>query len=198
MVSSSAATIVITLHLSICVDLYQPTLRWACDLKECKHLYTPADLLKLEACSLDVAPNPLSVPTTLPVDQWEPFLHSHPDREFAAYIRRGLKDGFRVGVPSTYREKLKPASRNHLFANAIPDEVSRHLSAEIRAGRLRPIGGACHISPIGMVPKSGFTPKWRLIVDLSSQRNASVNDGISPDLCLLKYATIDCALHFIR
>lgn len=179
------------------VDLHQLTLRWACNLKDGRHLYT-ADLLELEACGSGVASNPLSVPTTLPVDQWEPFLRSHPDREFAAYIRRGLKDGFRVGVPLNYREKLKPASRNHPSANAVPDEVSRHLSAEISAGRLRPVSGACHISPIGMVPKSGFPPKWRLIVDLSSPRNASVNDGISPDLCSVKYATVDCALLFIR
>ena len=184
-VRSSAATIVITFPLSICADLHQLTLRWACNLKDGKHLYT-TDLLKLEACSLDTASNPVSVPTTLPVDQWEPFLHSHPNHEFAAYIRRGLRGRFRVRVPSNYREKLKPASRNHPSANAIPNEVSRLLSAEISAGRLRPLGGACHISPIGMVPKSGFPPKWRLIVDLSSPCNASVNDGISPDLCTLE------------
>ena len=133
------------------MDLHQLILCWACNLKEGKHLYT-TDLLKLEACSPDIASNPVSVPTTLPVDQWESFLHSHPDRELAAYIRRGLRDGFRVGVPSNYRKKLKVASRIHLSANTIPNEVSCILSAEISVGRLRPIGGACHISPVGMVP----------------------------------------------
>ena len=36
------------------------------------------------------------------------------------------------------------------------------------------------ISPFGVIPK-GHTPgKWRLIVDLSSPKGGSVNDGIPP------------------
>ena len=47
-----------------------------------------------------------------------------------------------------------------------------------------------HCSPIGLVPK-GATGKWRLIVDLSSPHDRSVNDGIDPALCLLEYVTVD-------
>ena len=161
-----------------------PSLRWACNLAGGSYLYT-ADLLELEACGPVSVPYPLPVPTTHPrpsgllPEQWEPFLHTHPDREFVAYISRGLKHGFRIGVPSEHRNILRSASRNHPSANAVPDEVSRHLSAEVSAGRLRPISGACHVSPIGMVPRSGLPRRWRLIVDLSSPRSTSVNDGIN-------------------
>ncbi len=49
-----------------------------------------------------------------------------------------------------------------------------------------------HASPIGVIPKK--TPgKWRLIVDLSAPRGSSVNDGVDPQLCSLKYATVDMA-----
>ena len=47
-----------------------------------------------------------------------------------------------------------------------------------------------------MIPKS--TPgKWRLILDLSSPRGASVNDGISPELCHLQLASVDDAVQLI-
>lgn len=176
------------------------TLRWACSLEGNRHLYT-ADLLKLEACGSVAAPDQSTGPALksccLPLDHWEPFLHTHPDHAFAAYIRRGLRDGFRIGVPPEHRSQLRPAVRNHPSANAAPKEVARQLSVEVNAGRLRPAEGACHISPIGLVPKSGHPHKWRLIVDLSSPRTASVNDGIHTDLCSLKYAAIDQALLFI-
>ena len=41
-----------------------------------------------------------------------------------------------------------------------------------------------------MIPKSE-PGKWRLIVDLSSPKGASVNDGISKELCSLSYVHVD-------
>ena len=46
----------------------------------------------------------------------------------------------------------------------------------------------CHISPFGVIPKKVKPGKWRLIVNLSSPMNASVNDGIDRDI---SYITID-------
>ena len=47
------------------------------------------------------------------------------------------------------------------------------------------------VSPFGVILK-GHTPgKWRLIVDPSSPKGSSVNDGISLDLCSLSYISID-------
>ena len=49
----------------------------------------------------------------------------------------------------------------------------------------------CYISPFGVIPKKSNPEKWRLIVDLSSPHNASVNDGINKDMCRVSYITID-------
>ena len=53
-----------------------------------------------------------------------------------------------------------------------------------------------HVSPMGLVPKN-HPDKWRLIVDLSSPHDQSVNDGISADLCSLRYALVDNAVEII-
>ncbi len=46
---------------------------------------------------------------------------------------------------------------------------------------------------LGM-PKSHQVNKWRMIVDLSSPRGHSINDGISQELSSLKYAKVDDAV----
>ena len=55
----------------------------------------------------------------------------------------------------------------------------------------------CHISPIGLIPKSNQPGKWRLIVDLSSPGGSSINDAINPELCSLSYASVDNAVRKI-
>ena len=46
-----------------------------------------------------------------------------------------------------------------------------------------------HVSPFGVILKS--EGKWRLIVDLSSPKGGSVNDGIRKELCSLSYMSVD-------
>ena len=48
-----------------------------------------------------------------------------------------------------------------------------------------------HFSPIGVIPKKNRPGKWRLIVDLSSPRGFSINDGVSSDLSTLSYTSVD-------
>ena len=52
-------------------------------------------------------------------------------------------------------------------------------------------GYVIHVSPLGINPKKNRPGKWRLIVDLSSPKGRSVNDGIDSNLCSLQYATVD-------
>ena len=65
-----------------------------------------------------------------------------------------------------------------------------YLSKEVSLGRvIGPIHPAVlpagtQVSPFGVIPKSSQPGKWRLIVDLSSPTNKSVNDGIDPELYL--------------
>ena len=51
---------------------------------------------------------------------------------------------------------------------------------------------------MGLVPKPYQANKFRLIVDLSHPAGASVNDGISPTLCSLRYTLVDEAVSIIK
>ena len=46
------------------------------------------------------------------------------------------------------------------------------------------------VNPFGVIPKSE-PGKWRLIVDLSSPKGGSVNDGICKDWCAISYLSVD-------
>lgn len=130
-----------------------------------------------------------------------PFLSSHPDRIFAAYIYDGLTNGFRIGY-SNHLSELGLGGTNHPSSMALPAAVQERIAAEVGAGRLLgPLPAhmlpLVHVSPIGMVPKA-HTDKWRMIVDLSHPPGGSVNDGIYSNLCSLCYASVDKAVSIIR
>ena len=48
-----------------------------------------------------------------------------------------------------------------------------------------------------MIPKPHQPGKWQLIVDLSHPKGNSVNDGIPPELCSLRYVSVDDAVKVI-
>ena len=83
-----------------------------------------------------------------------------------------------------------------------PQPVNDYLATELAAGRIvgpfepheLPNG---QVSRFGVIPKANQPGKWRLIVDLSSPNGYSVNDGIAPELCSLKYASVDQAVENI-
>ena len=71
--------------------------------------------------------------------------------------------------------------------------IEEYLKNEVRLGRvLGPLEPRSHprvqINRFGLVPKNHQPGKWRLIVDL---RGASVNDGVEPELCSMKYTSVD-------
>ncbi len=87
-----------------------------------------------------------------------PFLASHPDRSFAAYIRDGLSDGFRIGFDRG-NTQLRSCSSNHPSALANEQVVQERITAEVAAGRLHgplppQMFTQVHTSPMGLVPKS--------------------------------------------
>ena len=112
----------------------------------------------------------------------------HPDREFVEYLLQGIQEGFLIGF--NYQECVcKPAAGNMKSA-------SEYLANEREAGRLLgPLAQketeGVQISPFGVIPKSHQLGKWRLILDLSSPKGRSVNDGISRQLCSLSYLAVD-------
>ena len=50
---------------------------------------------------------------------------------------------------------------------------------------------------IGVIPKPHQPGKWRLITDLSSPKSGSANDGVSPGLCSVSYASVDDAVRCV-
>ena len=113
----------------------------------------------------------------------------------ASYVVNGIKHGFRVGYD--HSKTLRNCTDNMISARQHPDVVSDYLTQEVLLNRMVVIPPEqvpyihCHISPFGVIPKRGKPGKWRLIVDLSSPHNASVNDGIDKDMCSISYTTVD-------
>ena len=71
------------------------------------------------------------------------------------------------------------------------------MDTERRLGRVvlleDALAQSVQTSPFGVIPKRGKPNNWRLILDLSSPIGHSVNDGIDPARCSLKYTSIDQA-----
>ena len=173
-------------------------LRWM-GISNGHYMYTQ-DLLDLDSHR---PPLPISWctrgPSPLRLDRLQGFLCHFPDPQFAAYLAYGLSGGFRLGFSRTTH--LQSVYRNHPSSTENPQTITDHLSSEREAGRIvGPLPSLTrlhiHVSPMGLVPKN-HSDRWRLIVDLSSPRGHSVNDGISSDLCLLRYASLDNAVEIV-
>ncbi len=134
--------------------------------------------------------------TPLRSEMWARALQRHPDREFVAYLLRGMRSGFRIGFTQT---TVRSARRNMLSAEQNPEVVDKYLAREREAGRvIGPLPAnltGVHVSRFGVIPKPHQPGRWRLIVDLSHPKGTgmSVNDGIDPALCSLAYTSTDDA-----
>ena len=144
-----------------------------------------------------------SLSPPLQPEAWRTALSTIPDHQFTQYLLRGITHGFRVGVNEG--ATLKPAHRNLKSAYDHPEIISAYLQREVELGRMQVIPPAAglhppflQLSPFGAIPKKHKPGKWRLIVDLSSPHNASVNNAISSDLCSVSYTSIDDAVQLVR
>ena len=158
------------------------------------------DLIQIESKGAPLPPPGYSRgPSPLNITVMSAYLHSYPDQQFAGYIYRGLQYGFHIGFD--HSSPLRTTPRNHPSSRENPAVITAYIRDELRAGRLvGPLGqsllSGVQTNPVGLVPKSHGS-KWRMIVDLSSPRGLSVNDGISPHMCSLQYASIDDAVQVI-
>ena len=124
------------------------------------------DLLAIDSChppGSGVPPSSLALSRTatpLKAEKWEEALASYPDKRFTQYILSGIRKGFRIG-----------------------------FDYQSFASNLRPTSRNMR-SAYGVIPKKSSPGKWRLIVDLSSPTDGSVNDGIAQPLCSLSYPTV--------
>ena len=141
-----------------------------------------------------------AITTPLIVDHWRLALQNHPDVQFREYILQGLIHGFHIGFNRNH--PCKSATENMRSALANPQPVDEYLATELAAGRVvgpftsEQVIGA-QVSRFGVIPKHNQPNKWRLILDLSSPKGYSVNDGISSGVCSLSYASVDDAVQEI-
>ena len=163
------------------------------------HYQYTTDLLKLEECvrssPRQIPPQACVVTTPLSYAQWQEALALHPDRLFVQYLLTGISQGFRIGYDRS--SSLRQSQGNMQSAIRHSEPVVEYLETEIRAGRVvGPLDDMPFVktSRFEVIPKRSQQGKWRLILDLSSPHNNSVNDGISKELCSVKYATVDQAV----
>lgn len=124
---------------------------------------------------------------------WAEALADHPDPLFASYIIEGIREGLWVGCSS--QAGLRSVSRKLLSTEEHKEVVEQYIEKEVSLGRIvGPITGRpleeVHISPFGVIPKK-TVGKWRLITDLSSPQNGSVNETISEEVASLHYVSVD-------
>ena len=141
-----------------------------------------------------------TVNTPLRADAWALALHPHPDHAFVSYLVEGIRHGFHVGLGGTV--SLRSAKRNMGSAVQNAEVVSEYLAKERLAGRVlgpvaRVVRDSVHLNRFGVIPKPHQPGKWHLIVDLSHPKGASVNDGVSRELCSLTYASVDDAAKLV-
>ena len=89
------------------------------------------------------------------------------------------------------------------ISKAHADNVSAYIREEVKAGRLigpveRELAPTCHINPLGIISKPHQLGHWRMIVDSSSPRGHSINEGISATQCSLHYASVDAVVKIAR
>ena len=147
----------------------------------------------------------LKINTPLKLDAWRDLLASYPDQVFAAFLRRGIQEGFRIGIPPDFQ--CTPTPRNLRSALEHPAVVQAYLDREVQLGcmaRLSPEDMAAvgplglQVSPCGVIPKRNRPDKWRLIVNLSAPLGASANDAIDQELSSVAYTSIDDAGRLIN
>ncbi len=134
------------------------------------------------------------IKTPMRSDIWVKELSHHPDRVLVDKIVEGLTDGFRLGFDPR-RVILVEKEGNMLSAAEHPDIISEYLAGELEMGHITKAGTAhearrmdIHCGPFGVIPKKR---KFRLILNLSSPADHSVNDGIQKELANLTYVTVD-------
>ena len=149
--------------------------------------------------SLPFRPLPLGVVSPINVEVLERYLSEFPCPGTREYLVNGFRHGFDIGFrgnfsdPNARPRNLKSARDN--FAK-VTEAVVKELNRGHTSGPFPfPPFPQTHCSPIGAAPKPDGSA--RLILDLSSPRGESVNDGISREEFRCKYSKFDDAVSIV-
>ena len=144
-------------------------------------------------------PLPLYVVSPIKVDVLERFLVGYPCPSTRRYLITGFRYGFDIGFRGSFDDpNARP--RNLRSARENVEQVSEAVLKELVRGHTSgpfpyPPFAHTHCSPIGSAPKPDGSV--RLILDLSSPRGQSVNDGISKEEFKCKYSKFDDAVSIV-
>ena len=143
----------------------------------------------------DIPSDLRQIQTPLRAQELEWSLRAQLDREFCDYLPMGMMEGVRVGFCYSSCSCVQ-AKSNMRSALVNPGVVEEYLKKDVGLGCVvGPISPntlpRTHVSRLGVIPESHHSDEWRLIVDLSHPSGASVNDGIKPELCTLRYTSVD-------
>ena len=148
----------------------------------------------LQDCSF---PFPTQPSTPVNVSVLRLFLAGYHS-DIVEFLLDGFSHGFRVGYQGSPPHGFL---RNNLSADSNSDAVSASILKELQRGHtagpfLTPPFHNLHCSPLGSAPKKDGS--LRIILDLSSPSGSSVNDGISPEMCHVRYSSFDEAVGMVR
>ena len=144
-------------------------------------------------------PFPHSVCSPVRVDALSHFLELYPFPEIRDYLINGFRNGFDIGFRGSFEDdNARP--RNLRSARDNVEQVSEAIIKELSRGHTagpfpHPPFPFTHCSPIGSAPKPDGSV--RLILDLSSPRGDSVNDGISQEDFACVYSKFDDAVSIV-
>ena len=144
-------------------------------------------------------PLPIKIVSPINPDALERFLADYPCPGTRHYLVSGFRYGFDIGFRGSFlEENARP--RNLLSARRNPEGVSEAIAKELSRGHTSgpfpfPPFPHTHCSPIGAAPKPDGSV--RLILDLSSPRGDSVNDGISKEEFACTYSKFDDAVSIV-
>ena len=136
--------------------------------------------------------------TPIKIPVLEEMLSLYPDRQSAVILYNGFKYGFRINYTGP---RVAFESKNLKSVLLNPDLAWEKVMNEVNSGRIagpfdhRPISNL-RVSPIGLVPKK--TAGIRLITNLSSPINNSVNDFIDEKYTSVQYSSFDNAVNMIK
>ena len=142
-----------------------------------------------------------SVSSPLRAEEWARGLHQHSDKEFSLYVMNEICKGFKIGF-GYHKCSCRSAQSNMRSAVKNPIVVEEYLAMESELDRVvGPLDPKAfphiQINRFGVIPKPHQPGKWQLIVDLSYPEGGSVNDGIPPELCSLRYPSVDDVVRVI-
>ena len=142
-------------------------------------------------------PLPNRITTPVNVNNLSRELEGYPDPEIAAYLVAAITSGFSLGytgsrfVLAPKKWKFALDNETHVTAAIIKELDRKHTDGPF----LSPLIELLHCSPLGAVPKKDGS--WRLILDLSSPRDYSVNKYISKEEFSVILSKFDDALNLV-